>query len=34
VVAALGRLGDEKKAQSALDDLMKAKPDVSLEFAR
>ena len=34
LVAALGRLGDEKQAQSALDDLMKAKPEVSLEFAR
>jgi tetratricopeptide (TPR) repeat protein len=34
LVAALGHLGDQKQAQSALDDLMKAKPEFSLEFAR
>ena len=34
LVAALGHLGDQKQAQSALDDLMRAKPEFSLEFAR
>ncbi len=34
LVAALGHLGDQKQTQSALNDLLKTKPEFSLEFAR
>jgi TolB-like protein/lipoprotein NlpI len=34
LVAALGHLGDEKQSQSAVRDLLKIKPEFSLEFAR
>jgi len=34
LVAALGHLGDQRQTQSALNDLMKTKPEFSLEFAR
>ena len=34
LVAALGHLGDERQSLAAVNDLRKAKPDFSLEFAR
>jgi TolB-like protein/class 3 adenylate cyclase/Tfp pilus assembly protein PilF len=34
LVAALGHLGDAKQSESAVKDLMQAKPEFSLEFAR
>jgi tetratricopeptide (TPR) repeat protein len=34
LVAALGHLGDENQAQSAVKDLMQSKPEFSLDFAR
>jgi tetratricopeptide (TPR) repeat protein len=34
LVAALGYLGDENQAQSAVEDLMRVKPEFSIEFAR
>lgn len=34
LVAALGHLGDEKQAESAVKELIQAKPEFSLEFAR
>lgn len=34
LVAALGHLGDEKRTQNAVNDLMKKKPEFSLDFAR
>ncbi len=34
LAAALGHLGDEEQARAAVDDLMKVKPEFSVEFAR
>lgn len=34
LVAALGHLGDGDQAQSAIEDLMRAKPEFSIDFAR
>ncbi|NJO34713.1 MAG: hypothetical protein HC869_17890 [Rhodospirillales bacterium] len=34
LVAALGHLGDEMQAESAVKELIQAKPEFSLDFAR